>query len=209
MKPLPPIMSDTAPWLLTVALGCAGWFVTHTVDRVTSSPTLEYELTLEKVRTGAVAQLQVANLTRDRTFDDVRFDILAPNGVRFGRPSTVAVQPADDGTTPPDAIGGAATFTIARMQPGNVYRLTVPYAGKAMPTVRITSEKSVIRPVRPSLETNFARYEFRYFLGLGLLGAAASLAYLYFARRAGRAVAGPTTTRPPVGPASGGPETGV
>lgn len=172
-------MADNAPWVVTVALGCAGWFLTHTVDRVTESPTLEYELTTISINSTATAKLQLTNITRDHTFDEVKVDFLGTRGTTFSNPSAVTVQPADDGSTSPVVGGDTASFTVARMQPGNVYRLSVSYKGKNAPTVRITSDRSIIRPVPPSLETSFAKNEFSYLLAIGLIAGVGFWIYSY------------------------------
>lgn len=164
-------MAQEAPWITTLALGCAGWFLTHAVDRVMNSPTLEYQLATDQAATGGTVRLQLTNLTRDRAFDEVRVVLIGSDEDRFDRPSIRAVQPADDGSSPPQIAGNTVTFTIARMQPGSVYRLAIDHRTAAVPALRITSDASVIRPVAPSAATSFARHELACLLALGACGA--------------------------------------
>lgn len=66
------------PFLLVILLGTSAWLITHTVDRLSARPIVEYRLTEESAADGLEVDCQIENLCVDRCFKNLQFTLAGP-----------------------------------------------------------------------------------------------------------------------------------
>ena len=164
------MMSDKAPYVVTFILGVLGWLVSHMVDRIVETPTLEYHV--EEIddggRRGMIVEL--INVTRNKSFAGLEARIVFEDARQYGKATLTTAQPAFEGTTPPTTVGGTTTFTLPPMLPGSEAAFGVSAISMRKPSLRISStEATPIRLQQRGLETFFARNEIAILLGLFIL----------------------------------------
>jgi hypothetical protein len=183
-------VGEKAPWLVTLILGVLGWLLSHTVDRIISSPTVEYDIRQYQGgdRRGVIVHLR--NITRDKSFDHVQATVTFPDGKNF-KWGMVAAAPASEGDEPPVHQGATVSFAMPLLMPGTKVGFAASATGTAEPVVRIWSAASQpVRLQRRGAETFFARHETGVMTGLIALWLVALLIILVLARRASKAAAG-------------------
>lgn len=198
------MMSDKAPYVVSLIFGVLGWLVGHMVDRIVDAPTLEYRL--EKADTGARRGLSVklVNVTREKSFDKLQARIVIPDAKNYERATLESVEPAFEGTTAPQTSGDTTNFALPLMMPGTAITFGVFAASGGEPRLSIWSDGSQpIRLEEPSLETFFAKHEMGVFAGLFLVWLGALVAWAAWAT--GRKADSATTASAPAATATCAP----
>jgi len=160
------VASDKIPLVVTLAVAIVGWSATYVVGRITSAPTLEYEVSdpspVQIVGQPGAQRMRVrlANLTRAATFKNLTVVLLAPKETTLlgDAIEILPLPPAFEGNEPWKLRGGMARYTIPKVQPGWEFVVQVAFTGKVPPVLRFESDDSVYTTV-PTWETRFVRYE--------------------------------------------------
>jgi hypothetical protein len=164
-------MAERSALILPIALGALGWLLTHYVERVTASPTVEYYV--DRTNCDARAESEqtcdyrhaITNLSRTTSFPVIRFDFEG-SAIRDFRVERVATahegdrQPARDATT--------VTFFLESLMPGAAIVLIVRATGQA-PTMAARSQ-APLRMLPANFETFLVRREMTIMSILVILG---------------------------------------
>lgn len=168
------MMNDKAPYVVSLILGVLGWLVGHMVDRIIEAPTLEYHVEEKDSDGRRGLDVELTNITRDKSFDSLRARIVIPDATRYERPTLVSAEPAFEGTTAPETLQDTTNFILPRMMPGAEISLGVAAASTGEPRLSIWSDaKEPIRLQERGLETFFAKHEIEVLAALFVLWLAA------------------------------------
>ena len=143
-----------------------GWAATHVVDRLTSSPILEYAIVKARSKPAfgppQLKQLGIVltNLTRDTTFKNLGIVLVAPEGTEIVGEWTEMhpSPPAFEGNEPWRQQRRRFQYTIPSVHPGSEFFIKVGYVGEAAPVLRFESSQPLFA-TRRNLETWFVRHE--------------------------------------------------
>ena len=107
--------------LWAAVIGAADWLVNHTVDRVVSVPTVQYELDTSRHADGQIV-VTVQNLSRDHRFARLAFILRLPVGgvhfVMYVHPVEEAAQVFEIGHSFASSFGGALGRGLGRCDLG-------------------------------------------------------------------------------------------
>lgn len=158
---------DKAPFFVTLAVAIVGWTASYVVERVTKSPTLEYERIVQEALPtkgepeARVVRYKITNLARDTAFKDLKVILMAPDKTRLVQELTEIhpFSPATEGDEPWEFKKvSRATYTIARVQPNWSYEIQAGYVGENPPRLRFSTEETIYA-TRPNWETFCVRRE--------------------------------------------------
>jgi hypothetical protein len=156
--------------LLATVFGAAGWLITHTVDRVVSVPTVQYELDTSRHADGQIV-VTVRNLSRDHRFADLAFILRLPAG-SSGKFTAATVEPIPPAyanrESPPSAEGSSASYEKIGLHPETSIKLKADYNGKTVPTFHIDQSGEAVRLLEKGLLTGAIRNEIEILSGLFL-----------------------------------------
>lgn len=177
---------DKAPFVVTLAVAIAGWSATHIVDRVTGSPTLEFNASEpvaasnSSVSDSKTQTIQLTNLTRATTFKDLTVILVARGNTRIIDEMTEILPrpPAFEGDEPWKYQGGMARYTIPRMHPGWTFAVRVGYTGNSPPVLRLESPDTVYS-TSPNWETFVVRNELWILSAIALIWGLFVALYLF------------------------------
>jgi hypothetical protein len=188
--------------VFTASLAAVGWITTHLVDRVVSTPTIEYSISKTKDGNIQSFNLVLANITRDRSFEDINIVFQSDpcksrNGKNLGgyvncfsEINIIPEEPADDGLEPPNSYLTSAVLKIPKIMPGGVYNIHSRYNGndKNITRVRLSSDKTTINFLKSGFETKIVRYEIFILIVFFIIW---SLPFLYFTFKQSNEKTGP------------------
>ncbi len=165
---------EKVPTLVVIFLTAAGWVVTHIVDRVLNSPTVEYaieQIDIKKDGGSSVAQeiVHLENLSANMSFNGLEFalrpkrindDLLFINDASNGFISEIRpyapVWPGDMTVTTEEK---GVKYTIGSLPPRGKIDLIAYFHGTVAPELVSYSTGPVMVLLPPSIETFFARHE--------------------------------------------------
>jgi hypothetical protein len=168
------LSAKEVPFLVTLLVGWAGWAVGHIVDRVVTSPTVEYTVETSRMGDENVTTVSLVNLS-NQAFYGLRFEIQGREMV----PCKDALQ-----NTPPawPWNGGAkkgtdgVTFDVVQLHPGWRIAMCAKSVSEPKPKFYLRDSRSdgdksgqSIQLVEPSLETFFVRHELSLMILLALV----------------------------------------
>ncbi len=157
--------------LLSTVFGAVGWLVTHTVDRVVSVPTVQYELDTSRHADGQIV-VTVQNLSRDQRFTELAFILRLPTD-SSGKFTTATVEPIPPAYvsrgSPPSAKGSSASYEKIGLHPETSIKLKAHYNGKTVPTFHIDQSGEAVRLLEKGLLTGAIRNEIEILSGLFLI----------------------------------------
>jgi hypothetical protein len=155
-------MQDRLGLLTTIVLGALGWLLTHYVDRLTASPTLEYSISSHEVGARYRYLFRLRNVNRLRSYGPLKLTFQAPGGGIVGY-SLAPVEPSSEGDDFPRVGPDSAEFTIPKLLPNGAIKVTLVTRDSARPVLSIESATDV-RLTRSGFETWLVRHE------LGVMG---------------------------------------
>jgi hypothetical protein len=176
------MMGEKAPYIVTVIVGILAWLITHMIDTIKNSPTVEYSTQVERHGNLTRLRAELTNVTRDKAFARVQARIFFPGGKAKGW-SVHPVSPAFEGNDAPITEGATVSYSFPTIMPGNSIKFEATAVKSGEPELQIWSDVS--QPVRleeKGLETWLARHEMRTMFGvfvvwlvaLGLIAAKAA-----------------------------------
>jgi hypothetical protein len=153
------MLTDKAPYAVTIVMAALTWAVTHLADRLLSTPMVKYSVQRLSTKDGQTLYLTFKNVTRDKTFKQLQLVLTAPsNGVIISG-AVIPVEPASEGDRPYRVAGRTFEFTFPEFQPGWQIELSVNYTGSAQPSLRLSSPEQTVYALTPSIETVIVEYD--------------------------------------------------
>ena len=165
------MFTDKAPYIVTLIVAGLAWTLTHIVDRLLATPLLTYQQQIIENGGKKSLYLTLRNITRDKTFRNVRLIVTATPGGTIIDASVIPIQPAWEGDQPGTMAGRTFAYTFSEMQPDSQYEVSVTYGGSDPPTLRMASD-GTISFVHRSWETWVVENEISllaYLLGFGII----------------------------------------
>jgi hypothetical protein len=112
------MLSDKAPYIVTIVIAALAWALTHMADRLLSTPMIKYTIQEISSETGKAVFLTFKNITRDKTFKGLQILLTASSDGLITSGAVIPVQPASEGTQPNQVAGRTFEFTFPEFQPG-------------------------------------------------------------------------------------------
>lgn len=147
---------EKAPFIVSLILAAIGWAVTHTVDRMTGTPTIAFHL---DARSSGKLLMTLRNVTRDHVFRDLTLVFTVEPGAAIQDVRVAPVEPAFEGDDPVVIYGRTAQLTFPQIQPAWAFSIVVRHTGKDRPRFRFEMKDGAIRATDESLETFFLAHE--------------------------------------------------
>ncbi len=160
------MFSEKAPFIVTLVIAGMAWTLSHIVDPLLATPMLLYRI--QVVNDGGKKSIYVTlkNITRDKTFRDVRVVITAALGDTLANHNVIAVQPAWEGDQPGVREGRTFDFTFPEIQPNGQFEMTASYRTATRPSLRISDPSGTVDAITPCVETFLVEHEMALFSGL-------------------------------------------
>jgi len=160
------MLSEKAPYIVTLVVAGMAWTLSHIVDPLLATPMLMYSIQVLNDGGKKSIYLTLKNITRDKTFHDVRVIITAAPGDTLANRAVIPVQPAWEGDQPGVREGRTFDFTFPEIQPNGQFEMTASYRTETRPSLRISEPKGTVDPITPSVETFLVEHEIALFGGL-------------------------------------------
>lgn len=166
-------MGDRLPYIVTMLFAAMGWGVTHSVDRLLSSPVVQFETETKTAGNKTSFVVTLRNLSHDRLYKNLRLIFLLPSkdGGEFLTAQTIAKPPAWDGDRPPTVTAKSVQFDLPALHPSSEVALRAEFIGAVVPIVRLERAEPTVRLVAPSFETFLLKHEFKIIVGALLVWA--------------------------------------
>jgi hypothetical protein len=168
------MFADKAPYIVTIIVAGLAWALTHVVDRLLGTPLLTYQTQITESSGKKSLYVTLKNITRDKTFRNVRVILTAATGDLITNAAVIPIQPAWEGDEPGTREGRTFDFKFSEMQPGSQFEISVTFGGIDQPTLRMSTDDT-INFVRPSWETWIVENEISLLACLVVLGIIALL----------------------------------
>jgi hypothetical protein len=151
------------PYLATIFFAGLGWTLSHLVDRIVQSPTVEVRKVSETSGTSKKFSVSLENLS-DKVFRGLRFVIFDHDREHNPISNPDFVEPIDGaalGNETPEVKNNEVPFLIAQLQPGWRVSMSVSYSGDSPPKFEMTQGPgtTAIKLVAPSFDTWFTKNE--------------------------------------------------
>lgn len=167
------LFAEKWPYVVTLFIGASGWMLTHTTDRLTKTPTIEYSLVFSGEGSNRVATVKITNLA-DTAIGKPRFmlrKLTRGADVRFAAADMVTGLPAWIGVTKPITTEDAVEFVLDVLPPGARAELTAKFAGRDAPVLQFLMGPESAGTFRFE-ESGWMTFAVRHELGIlwGVLG---------------------------------------
>lgn len=180
----PLLIADKAPLGFVALAGFVAWGVTHIVDRVVESPTLEYKCSVKEAAVGKRhVTCLVRNLSRDKVFTGLHLIVRLPEGSAgtLTDPKIEWLGPTHPGSQgrPPEAYGSSAEYLIPALLPDASAGLHASLSAVSRVEFRMWAEgNGAVRCVNSNWATWVVRNEIAIMLTLLVLAVLAIPVYL-------------------------------
>lgn len=157
-------MPEKLTLILSAGIAALGWLITHYVDRLNASATVEYSSYVENCdgiatlpATACNYRVEVTNLNRTTSFNNLVFNFLAKGEGQISSYAFRPIEPAHVGNEPPRVGPRSAEFIATKLMPDAAIEIILRATG-GPPTMHVQADDT-IRMSPPTLETFLARYE--------------------------------------------------
>ena len=99
------MLSDKAPYVVTIIVAALAWTITHIVDRLLTSSLVSYQQEFISNAGKQELYLTLKNITPDKTFHDVHLILAAAPGFLITEAVVIPIQPAWEGDQPGTLAG--------------------------------------------------------------------------------------------------------
>lgn len=162
--------TDSPPFILTVIIGAAAWWITHTVDRAISQPIVEFSIRetsvdCEEYESCKSVILRIENLS-DTRFSEVEFELQTRNleGKFIGQ-AKVAMEPPAGKISKTKVVNDSLLISFEEFHPRFVGVFNAKYANGDQLVLLLKKSATSMKLVKPSMETFFVRHEFVLLFG--------------------------------------------
>ncbi len=177
------MLSEKAPFIVTLIIAGMAWTLSHIVDQLLATPMLLYSIQVLDAGGKKSVYLTLKNITRDKTYRDVRVIITAAPGDTLTDRAVISVQPAWEGDQSGVREGRTFDYTFPEIQPNWQFEITASYQTLGRPSLRISASNGTIDAVTPSLETFLVENEISLFAGLLIIWIIVLACIYYFRPR--------------------------
>ena len=184
------MFTEKAPYIVTVFIAAMAWTVTHFVNRIVETPTIEYRIIKTQLQGDTYDYtIRITNLSTMSTFRNPEFTLVARGNAKleFTNENTTvrASPPANAANATAVVQTDAVSFTLPVLPPKAEFELVTRFKGTGDPIFMGRppeggTESFMLLEV--SLQTWLARYEF-WVIGTGLLIWAGIMLLWYKARK--------------------------
>jgi hypothetical protein len=150
-------MQDRLGVLTTVVLAALGWLLTHYVDRLTASPTLEYSIASHEEGPRHRHLFRLRNVNRLTSYGPLKLTFQAPTGGIVAY-SLTPIEPTSEGDEFPRVSRDSAEFTIPKLMPNGAIKVALVTRDGVRPVLSVESATD-IRLTRSGFETWLVRHE--------------------------------------------------
>lgn len=161
--------------LLASVFAMISWFVTHIVDNVISTPTIEYSVTpkpMESKDGKYRVELRARNLSQEK-MSEFSMILLSPNNSdsfkfeEVNPPKVELVPPAYPGRKRVEVFPESARYQVEHLQPGNEVGFSISYMSKdgKAPDFHLVSENP-IRAIKKGMRTFIIQHELAILLSV-------------------------------------------
>jgi hypothetical protein len=181
-------MWERLSYFITAVAAVLGWLITHYVDRVTQTPTVEYTISQGSSGAHSRATYRLTNVNRTQAFGPIEVRFIAAEGSPIRSKLVVRpTEPASEGRNPGKTSPGSAAFDLPMIYPGQTFTFELTHEGPARPHLYLSTagDAQVVRFTGRSLDTWVATNETEIVLALIILWAAVLFGLVGFAIRAG------------------------
>jgi hypothetical protein len=162
--------SDKAPYIVTVIIAVLAWSLTQVVGRLLATPMLRYSIEENSGAGDKTQYIRLKNITRDKTFRNLRLVVAAPPGGELTqRPHVIPSEPAWEGDQPGSFAPRTFEFTFKEIQPNWTFEVAIRYRGPEQPRVRMSNPDATVFIVQPSIQTWLVEHEFEVFVALVII----------------------------------------
>lgn len=155
-------MWERLSYFITAVAAVLGWLITHYVDRVTQTPTIEYSIS-ETAEDGARRiEYRLTNVNRNQAFGPIEVRFISPRSSPIIDSLSVRpVEPASEGSGNITTTSHSAQFDVPKMLPGSAIKFTLRVKGPKRPHIYLLSKenKESIHFTRRGLDTWVAANE--------------------------------------------------
>jgi hypothetical protein len=155
------MFSEKAPFIVTLIIAGMAWTLSHIIDQLLATPMLLYSTQVINTGGKKSVYLTLKNITRDKTYRDVRVIITAAPGDTLADRAVIPVQPAWEGDQSGMREGRTFDYTFPEIQPNWQFEMTASYKTQSTPSLRISSSNGTIDTVTPSVETFLVENEIK------------------------------------------------
>lgn len=160
------MFTDKAPFVVTLIVAGLAWTLSHIIDQLLATPMLMYSTKVENSGGTKIFTLTLRNITRDKTFRDVRVLLTPAQNDTFTDHQVIPTQPASEGDDPGKREPQTFDFKFPEIQPNGQLDMKVSFHSSTAPSLRISDANGTIYPTTPSVETFLVENEFTLFAGL-------------------------------------------
>ncbi|UPK02016.1 hypothetical protein [Bradyrhizobium sp. 170] len=177
------MLSDKAPYIVTIVVAGLTWAATHLADRLLSTPIVKYSVQRIATKDSQTIYLTFKNITRDKTFKQLQLILTAPSDGVITTGAVIPVQPASEGDQPYQVAGRTFAFTFPEFQPGWQIEISADYTGSKEPSLRLSSPDQTVYAIKPSIETIIVEYHIQILAALAIFWIVALLVIWVIAAR--------------------------
>jgi hypothetical protein len=160
------MLTDKAPYAVTLLIAVIAWAFTHAVDRLQAIPFLLYDFNvLESSNNEFSTYLTLKNISRNRVFRQIEILITASSNDTFVDAAVIPYQPASEGDQPWTVSGRTFNFRFPEIQPGGTFGISLVHLSPTPPAIRLSSDSESFYAVRPNIETFLIQNEFNILFG--------------------------------------------
>jgi len=159
---------------VTVLFAAAAWLITYTVDRVTKTPTVEYEIEgmkeeCDQDKPCKIITLSLENLS-EVVFENVQMELILPDSISvfFGNSKITVIAPAWAPGTPP-STSKSVPIRFQQFHPGAKVQVTVHVSGSEDPVLLLKESKQAMKLVPASIATYFAKNDITFLTAAAVL----------------------------------------
>ena len=161
-------LAEKAPFFITALLAAAGWVLSHTTEKLTQSPVIEYQTRLQSTQDQADRFIvRLCNLSTTINFSGIEVAISVSGPLKptqspaLSDPQIATEPPGTIVQSPPVTSSEKDTirFEISEFQPGSCLVLSAKSASGITPEFRLMSSKSAVNMKKRNLETLYIAHE--------------------------------------------------
>lgn len=179
------LSAKEVPFLVTLFLAWAGWAIGHIVDRVVSSPTIEYKMVATTTGDKTTTNVYLTNLSQ-QAFFGLAFEVQGKDVVPCEKPLH-NTPPAWPWNEAPKAGTGGVRFQVAQFHPDWEISMCTTSARDVETRffLRETAlgggnSRQAVRLVAPSWETCFVRHEMALIIALFIFGSLMAVGWFFY-----------------------------
>jgi hypothetical protein len=152
------LTAEKAPFLLTILFAVCGWTITHTVDRLTTSPVIEYEMSVHQVHNQYQYSIAISNITLSQTFRNIKFTLIPEERGNILDAHLKQVEPLNV-TDEPIRTNTSYEVAVEEMHPGMQFIVELLTKNERGIHIHFTCRNNSIKLMEASTQTYLVKHE--------------------------------------------------